>query len=101
MNDELSAKVKALPALPGIYKFKDAEGRVIYVGKATSLKARVRSYFAGRNRDGRGGKTSALLAQIADLEYILTGSSLQALKWESDLIKTERPKYNVVLRDDK
>src|SRR5437867_566820 len=101
MTEELSAKLKALPAQPGIYKFKDAEGRVIYVGKATSLKSRVRSYFAGKNIDWRGGKTSALVAQIADIEYILTGSPLQALKWESDLIKTERPKYNVVLRDDK
>lgn len=101
MTTELQEKLKALPAAPGIYKFKDAEGRVIYVGKAASLKSRVRSYFAGRNTDWRGGKTSALVAQIADLEYILTGSSLQALKWESDLIKTERPKYNIVLRDDK
>ncbi len=101
MTEELSQKVKALPSLPGIYKFKDGDGRVIYVGKATSLKARVRSYFASRNLDVRGSKTSALVAQIADLEYILTGSAVQALKWESDLIKTERPKYNVVLRDDK
>lgn len=101
MTDELSAKLKALPAAPGIYKFKDAQGQTIYVGKASSLRSRVRSYFLSRNRDGRGGKTSALVAQIADVEYILTGSPFQALKWESDLIKTERPKYNVVLRDDK
>jgi excinuclease ABC subunit C len=101
MTEELARKLKQLPTAPGIYKFKDAEGQVIYVGKATSLRNRVRSYFAERNRDVRGSKTSALVAQVTDVEYILTGSAFQALKWESDLIKTERPKYNVVLRDDK
>lgn len=101
MTEELAEKLKALPRLPGIYKFKDAEGRTLYVGKASSLRSRVRSYFTGRGQDWRGGKTAALVAQIADLEYILTGSAPQALQWESDLIKSERPKYNVVLRDDK
>lgn len=101
MTDELTQKLRALPALPGIYKFKDAEGRTLYVGKATSLRSRVRSYFSGRGSDWRGGKTPALVAQIADIDYILTGSPIQALQWESDLIKTERPKFNVMLRDDK
>ncbi|MBI4212758.1 MAG: excinuclease ABC subunit UvrC [Chloroflexi bacterium] len=96
-NDEVAQKVRALPPVAGIYKFKDREGRTIYVGKATSLRSRVRSYFSA----SRGGKTSALVNQIADIEYIVTGSPVQALQWESDLIKTERPKFNVVLRDDK
>jgi len=98
-NEALAEKVQNLPRQPGIYKFKDADGKTIYVGKATSLRSRVGSYFQAP--ETRGGKTVALVGQIADLEYILTGSPLQALQWESDLIKTERPKFNVVLRDDK
>lgn len=97
--EALAEKVRNLPREPGIYKFKDAAGRTLYVGKASSLRARVGSYF--QSADSRGGKIAHLVAQIADVEYILTGSALQALQWESDLIKQERPKYNVVLRDDK
>lgn len=97
--EALAEKVRGLPRQPGIYKFKDGAGRTLYVGKATSLRDRVRSYF--QTPEARGGKTALLVSQIADVEYILTGSALQALQWESDLIKTERPKYNVVLRDDK
>ena len=95
MTPELLAKVRGLPRLPGIYKFKDAAGKTIYVGKASSLRNRVGSYFRS-NGDYHGGKTAALVAQAADVEYILTGSTPQALQWESDLIKTERPKFNVV-----
>lgn len=97
--EALAEKVRNLPREPGIYKFKDAAGRTLYVGKASSLRARVGSYFQAA--DSRGGKIAHLVAQIADVEHILTGSALQALQWESDLIKQERPKYNVVLRDDK
>ncbi|MPZ14835.1 MAG: excinuclease ABC subunit UvrC [Chloroflexi bacterium] len=99
MPEPLAEKLRNLPREPGIYTFKDAAGRTLYVGKATSLRDRVRSYFQAT--DARGGKTAILVSQIADVEHILTGSPLQALQWESDLIKTERPKYNVVLRDDK
>lgn len=98
-RDALMEKVRNLPREPGIYKFKDAAGKTLYVGKATSLRSRVGSYFQAP--ESRGGKTAALVSQIADVEYILTGSPLQALQWESDLIKAERPKFNVVLRDDK
>jgi len=98
-TDTLAEKVRNLPREPGIYKFKDAAGKTLYVGKASSLRARVGSYFQAL--DSRAGKTAVLVSQIADVEYILSGSALQALQWESDLIKTERPKYNVVLRDDK
>ncbi len=98
-TDALAEKVRNLPREPGIYKFKDAAGRTLYVGKASSLRARVGSYFQAP--ESRGGKTAVLVSQIVDVEYILSGSALQALQWESDLIKTERPKYNVVLRDDK
>ena len=97
--ESLAEKVRNLPREPGIYKFKDAEGNTIYVGKATSLRSRVSSYF--QTPGAKGGKTDLLVSTIADIEYILTGSPVQALQWESDLIKTERPKYNVVLRDDK
>ena len=95
-TDTLAEKVRSLPREPGIYKFKDAAGKTLYVGKASSLRSRVGSYF-----HARGGKTAILVSQIADVEYVLTGSPLQALQWESDLIKAERPKFNVVLRDDK
>lgn len=95
-TDALAEKVRNLPREPGIYKFKDAAGKTLYVGKASSLRSRVGSYFTAR-----GGKTAVLVSQIADVEYILSGSPLQALQWESDLIKQERPKFNVVLRDDK
>jgi excinuclease ABC subunit C len=97
--EALAEKVRGLPREPGIYKFKDAAGKTLYVGKATSLRSRVGSYFQAP--ESRGGKTALLVSHIADVEYILSGSPLQALQWESDLIKEERPKYNVVLRDDK
>jgi len=94
--DALAEKVRNLPREPGIYKFKDATGKTLYVGKASSLRSRVGSYF-----HAQGGKTAVLVSQIADVDYVLSGSALQALQWESDLIKAERPKFNVVLRDDK
>jgi excinuclease ABC subunit C len=95
-TDALAEKVRNLPREPGIYKFKDAAGKTLYVGKASSLRSRVGSYF-----HAQGGKTAVLVSQIADVDYVLSGSPLQALQWESDLIKAERPKFNVVLRDDK
>lgn len=96
---ELKAKLQALPARPGVYIFRDRHGKVLYVGKARSLRQRVRSYFQeNRHRDG---KTAALLARIADLEWIVTDTEAEALILENTLIKMHRPRYNISLRDDK
>ena len=95
----LSEKLKELPDRPGVYLFKDASGRVLYVGKAVSLRKRVLSYF----QPGRplSAKLMQLVRQTADLEWIGTGSEAEALLYESSLIKEKQPKYNVSLRDDK
>src|SRR5437870_8635920 len=95
----LDEKLARLPDRPGVYLYKDAKAQVIYVGKAASLRSRVRSYFqASRARDA---KTDALVDQIADLDYIVTGNELEALILESNLVKKHRPRYNIILRDDK
>jgi excinuclease ABC subunit C len=92
-------KAALLPETPGVYVFKDAGGAVLYVGKARSLRSRVRSYFLeSRWIDA---KTGSLAREIADLETILVGNEREALALEHNLIKQYRPKFNVVLRDDK
>ncbi|WP_342443871.1 excinuclease ABC subunit UvrC [Geobacillus sp. FSL W8-0032] len=97
MNDRLKEKLSVLPEQPGCYLMKDKYGTVIYVGKAKSLKARVRSYFTGTH----DGKTQRLVEDIADFEYIVTSSNAEALILEMNLIKKHDPKYNVMLKDDK
>jgi len=87
-----------LPDLPGVYLMKDAKGRIIYIGKARSLRARVSSYF---QTGERSPKTEALIARIADFDYILTDSEAEALILEANLIRKHRPRYNVRLTDDK
>ncbi len=87
-----------LPASPGVYLFKNAAGEILYVGKAVSLRQRVRSYFRGTPPSP---KVRQLVSQVADIEYHVTGSELEALLLECNLIKKHRPKYNVRLRDDK
>src|SRR5258707_194248 len=92
-------KAAQLPESPGVYLFKDAGGTVLYVGKARNLRSRVRSYFLeSRWADA---KTGSLVREIADLENILVGNEREALALEHNLIKQYRPKFNVVLRDDK
>lgn len=98
-NDVLQSKLVHLPPNPGVYLFKDQSGELLYVGKAASLADRVRSYFQ-RGAD-HSPKTTLLAGQIADLETIVTRSELEALILESNLIKRHRPRFNVVLRDDK
>lgn len=95
----LSEKIRNLPDHPGVYLFKDAKGKVLYIGKALSLRKRVPSHF--RDSPSYSERIAALISQIADLDFILTDSELEALILESNLIKERRPKYNVVLRDDK
>ncbi|WJQ14809.1 excinuclease ABC subunit UvrC [Geobacillus stearothermophilus] len=97
MNERLKEKLSVLPEQPGCYLMKDKHGTVIYVGKAKSLKARVRSYFTGTH----DGKTQRLVEEIADFEYIVTSSNAEALILEMNLIKKHDPKYNVMLKDDK
>lgn len=99
MTEELQEKLQILPDKPGVYLMKDAQGRIIYVGKAVNLKNRVRSYFqSSRNHSP---KVQALVARIVDLEYIVTASEIEALIFECNLIKKHHPKYNISLRDDK
>ena len=96
---ELAEKLERLPDRPGVYLYKDAKGQVVYVGKAASVRSRVRSYFqASRTRDA---KTDALVDHIADVDYIVTANELEALILESNLVKRHRPRYNIILRDDK
>ncbi|MFN7037192.1 MAG: GIY-YIG nuclease family protein, partial [Bellilinea sp.] len=100
---ELSAHLQGildtLPTKPGCYLMKDAEGQIIYVGKAVNLRSRVRSYFhSGQDQDL---KTRQLVQRIRDIEWIVVGSELEALILEMNLIKKHRPRYNIRLKDDK
>ncbi len=94
----LEEKIQNLPDSPGVYMMKDVGGHVIYIGKAVSLWNRVRSYF---QKGSKGEKTEIMVRQIADLETIVTHTELEALALESNLIKKHRPRYNIILRDDK
>jgi len=95
----LEEKLARLPDRPGVYIYRDAKAQVLYVGKAASLRSRVRSYFQeSRPRDP---KTDALVRQIRDLEYIVTDNELEALMLEANLVRKHRPRYNIILRDDK
>ncbi len=95
----LATKLEHLPTSSGVYQFKDKDGRVIYVGKAKNLRARVQSYF--RNLSEHSGKTRLLVSKIVDVELILTSSEVEALILENNLIKQLKPRYNINLRDDK
>ena len=95
----LKDKLEHLPVRPGVYLLKDAEGRVLYVGKARVLRDRVRSYFqASRPVDPRRGD---LVSEVTDLDLVLTDTEMEALALENNLIKRHKPRYNVLLRDDK
>jgi len=95
----LEDQLKGLPAKPGVYLFRDAGGAVLYVGKAKSLRSRVRSYFQ-RTQDGRA-QIQFLPARVDDIEVIVTGTEVEALHLEQNLVKRHRPPFNVRLRDDK
>jgi excinuclease ABC subunit C len=95
----IEEKLDALPARPGAYLMKDAAGKVLYVGKAASLRSRVRSYF--QPGQGLTGRQAAMVERVADLDWIVTDSEMEALILEHNLIKRHRPRYNVRLRDDK
>ena len=93
-------KLDDLPDSPGVYLYRDRQGRLIYVGKAKSLRSRVRSYFQAGGA-GQFPKTDALVAEIHDLEYIVTRTEVEALILENNLVKREQPRFNIRLRDDK
>jgi len=96
---DIDEQLKLLPEKPGVYIMKDKYGEIIYVGKAVSLKNRVRQYF--QNSRNHGAKVSAMVSNISEFEYIVTDSELEALILECNLIKKHRPKYNILLKDDK
>src|SRR5881227_1492809 len=96
---DLREKIRTLPLAPGVYLYKNSEGEVIYVGKAKSLRARVRSYFVeGIEVEA---KTGSLVREAADVEYIIVDNEKEALALENNLIKQRKPRFNVLLRDDK
>lgn len=96
---DIKERIRQVPDQPGIYIFKDADGRILYVGKASSLRKRVRSYFQPSRRFGP--RLEALVSNVRDVEWLVTPSESEALLFEANLIKEHRPKYNVALRDDK
>jgi excinuclease ABC subunit C len=96
---DLIQKIRSLPTQPGVYLYKNAEGEVIYVGKAINLRARVRSYLLASSQ--ADAKTGSLMREAVDLEYILVGNEREALALENNLIKERQPRFNVLLRDDK
>ncbi len=97
--ETLASRVRKFPDAPGVYLFRGADGKVLYVGKALSLRKRVASYLGERR--GRDAKTMVLMRQVADAEYILAGSEREAFLLEESLIKRHQPRYNILLRDDK
>ena len=97
MNNLIKSKLELLPTSPGCYIHKDKNGTIIYVGKAKNLRNRVRSYFRGSHDT----KTEALVSEIVDCEFIVTESNIEALLLEINLIKENKPKYNIMLKDDK
>jgi excinuclease ABC subunit C len=96
---DLQQKIRTLPTGPGCYLYKNAEGEVIYVGKAKNLRARVRSYFLAASQ--ANAKTGSLMREAVDLEYITVANEHEALALENNLIKQRKPRFNILLRDDK
>src|SRR5881394_1179726 len=99
----LEQKLKEIPTSPGVYLHKDAAGRILYIGKAKSLRSRVRQYFqaGGPVRFGYDIKTVELIKQIADVEFIVTDNEVEALILEATLVKQHQPRFNYKLKDDK
>ena len=97
-EDRLRAKINELPDKPGVYQYFDASGTIIYIGKAKNLKNRVQSYL---NKSNQSSKTLLLVNKINDLRYIVVNSEQDALLLENNLIKKYKPRYNILLKDDK
>lgn len=99
MNETIKEKLDKLPQKPGVYMMKDASGKIIYVGKAKVLRNRVRQYFQSSAK--HSVKTAIMVSKICDLDYIICDSEMEALVLESNLIKENKPRYNILLKDDK
>ena len=99
MHEHLSGKIKNLSQKPGVYIMKDKTGKIIYIGKAKVLKNRVSQYFHDAPKDNI--KTERMVSNIHDFDYIVTDTELEALVLECNLIKLHKPKYNILLKDDK
>src|SRR3974377_1850006 len=91
---DLQQKIRTLPASPGVYLYKNADGQVIYVGKAKNLRARVRSYFLEGATEN--AKTGTLLREAIDLDYVVVDNEKEALALENNLIKKKKPRYNIL-----
>src|SRR6476661_1159112 len=96
---DLPEKIRVLPTKPGVYLYKNAEGEVIYVGKANNLRSRVRSYLLEASQ--ANAKTGSLMREAVDIDYILVANEHEALALENNLIKQRKPRFNILLRDDK
>jgi excinuclease ABC subunit C len=96
---DLHQKIRTLPTSPGVYLYKNAEGQIIYVGKAINLRSRVRSYFL--EGAAANAKTGSLLREAVDVDYVVVDNEKEALALENNLIKQKKPRYNILLRDDK
>jgi len=99
ITDKLKALISKLPSSSGVYLMKNKENNIIYVGKAVSLKNRVRQYF--QSQTNMQAKVKAMVSHIEEFEYIVTDSEMEALILENNLIKEYKPPYNILLRDDK
>lgn len=99
MDDSLKKKVDSVPKSPGVYLLKNKEGTILYVGKAKVLKNRIKSYF--QNNTSSPSKVHSMISQVADIDHIITNTEKEALILEGTLIKRHRPRYNVILKDDK
>ena len=99
MNDYLKSLIEILPDKPGVYQFLDKKGEIIYIGKASSLKKRVSSYFGRGNHEHF--KRKVLVKKIADIKHIVVANESDSLLLENNLIKKYQPRYNVLLKDDK
>ena len=99
MDDYLKGSISSVPTSPGIYFFKNKKDKTIYIGKAKSLRTRVRSYFS--STDKKDAKTQVMVRHIADIDWLVVRSETEALLTEANLIKEHKPRYNVFLKDDK
>ncbi len=97
--DNNHIQLKSVPTLPGVYQFKNKDNKIIYIGKAKNLKNRVRSYF--QNQENKSSKINSMMKNAFDLEWIVVENEVEALLTEANLIKKHRPKYNVLMKDDK
>ena len=98
MNDKIKSILKTIPTDPGVYRYYDEKGEIIYVGKAKNLKRRVSSYF---NKQQQSGKVKVLVSRIADIKFTVVNNEMEALLLENNFIKQYKPRYNILLKDDK